>query len=61
MQTTLRKPNMLIRGCPRCGGDLYRDMLEVDEEFVCLQCGRRAEPRLPDAESRPQARYRRVA
>ncbi len=42
MQTTSRSKNLLMRACPRCGGDLYRDLLEIDEEFVCLQCGRRA-------------------
>jgi hypothetical protein len=48
MQTTIRKPNLLMRACPRCGGDLYRDLLEMDIEYVCLQCGRRA------AEQRPR-------
>ena len=42
MQKAAPKKNMMMRACPRCGGDLYRDMLEVEEEFVCLQCGRRA-------------------
>ena len=47
MQTTTRKPNLLIHACPRCHGDLYRDMLEQDVEYVCLQCGRRAVTRQP--------------
>jgi len=33
------------RSCPRCGGDLYVDILEEkrgeDDELVCLQCGSR--------------------
>ena len=30
---------ILLRSCPRCRGDLFRD--SYDEEFACLQCGRR--------------------
>ncbi len=36
-----QSPTIIIRACRRCGGDLYRDMLETDDEFVCLQCGLR--------------------
>jgi uncharacterized protein (DUF983 family) len=32
---------IMFRSCPRCNGDLYIDMLEIEEEFVCIQCGRR--------------------
>jgi hypothetical protein len=46
MQKTMRKANLLMRACPRCGGDLYRDVLEADVEFVCLQCGRRVDRKL---------------
>lgn len=53
MQRTIRKPNLLMRACPRCGGDLYRDMLESGVEFVCLQCGRRADKSLIQARSEP--------
>jgi predicted amidophosphoribosyltransferase len=29
-------PTLVIRGCRRCGGTLYRDI----EDYTCLQCGR---------------------
>ena len=44
---TMRNANsaILVRSCARCGGDLYRDVLEdireQEQEYVCLQCGRR--------------------
>jgi predicted RNA-binding Zn-ribbon protein involved in translation (DUF1610 family) len=44
---TMRPANsaILVHSCGRCGGDLYRDVLEdirdQEEEYVCLQCGRR--------------------
>ena len=47
-KTLLRKPTMqasrkiLLDGCPRCRGDLFHD--DYEDEFVCLQCGRRADP-----------------
>ena len=41
IETRNRKPKLLMRGCQHCGGDLHRDMLETDIEYVCLQCGRR--------------------
>ena len=50
MQTMDRKPKLIMRGCPRCGGDLHRDMMETDIEYACLQCGRRLteeKPRKP--------------
>ncbi len=31
--------NLVLRGCPHCGGDLLRDVYE-DDEYVCLQCAR---------------------
>lgn len=37
-----RRATILMQACPRCLGSLYLDLLEEDEEFVCLQCGRRA-------------------
>ncbi|HXH21988.1 MAG TPA: hypothetical protein VNN10_08155 [Dehalococcoidia bacterium] len=61
MQSTVRRPNLLMRACPRCGGDLYRDLLETDEEFVCLQCGRRAGRTPIDAAQRVPRSVRRVA
>lgn len=32
----------VFKGCPRCGGDLRRQReLDGEEEYRCLQCGRR--------------------
>lgn len=31
------KTRWRLKGCPRCGGDLY---LNDDGEWECLQCGR---------------------
>jgi DNA-directed RNA polymerase subunit RPC12/RpoP len=42
MTREVHRSTILMRACPRCAGDLYRDLLEQDEEYVCLQCGRRA-------------------
>jgi len=33
---------ILLRACPRCRGDLFHD--DYEDEFACLQCGRRADP-----------------
>ena len=30
----------LLRSCPRCQGDLYRDIYAKEDDVVCLQCGR---------------------
>ena len=30
---------MMLKGCPKCGGDLHWD--DADREWVCLQCGLR--------------------
>jgi hypothetical protein len=40
MTKTTRK--ILLRACPRCQGDLFPDKYE--EDFACLQCGRRIAP-----------------
>ena len=32
-------PRWQLKGCPRCGGDLYLE--EEDREYICLQCGNR--------------------
>ena len=29
-------PSWRLKGCPKCGGDLYRD----EDEFTCLCCSR---------------------
>jgi uncharacterized Zn finger protein (UPF0148 family) len=34
-----KKETILLHSCPRCRGDLFRDVF--DDELVCLQCGRR--------------------
>jgi len=32
---------LILKGCPRCGGDLFPEMTEAGEPtFLCLQCGR---------------------
>ena len=30
------RPSWRLKGCPKCGGDLYRD----EDEFTCLCCSR---------------------
>ena len=35
----LKKSRILLRACPRCHGDLFPD--DWEEDFACLQCGRR--------------------
>lgn len=39
MKKTLRNAKIVLRACPRCHGDLFPD--EYEEDFACLQCGRR--------------------
>ena len=39
MKKTLRNARIVLRACPRCHGDLFPD--EYEEDFACLQCGRR--------------------
>ena len=35
---------MLFKACPRCHGDMLREDLPGEIEFVCLQCGHRTYP-----------------
>lgn len=35
----------LIKGCPRCGGDLYEERYLNDHEVRCLQCGHHLDAR----------------
>jgi tRNA(Ile2) C34 agmatinyltransferase TiaS len=35
----MKKSRIILRACPRCQGDLFPDINE--EDFACLQCGRR--------------------
>jgi len=35
----MKKSRIILRACPRCQGDLFLDSYE--EDFACLQCGRR--------------------
>lgn len=30
----------MLKGCPKCGGDLFLNLLEDSDNLVCLQCGR---------------------
>ncbi len=32
---------MLLKGCRRCGGDVYEEPVPGQVELVCLQCGYR--------------------
>ncbi len=32
-----KHPRWKLKGCPNCGGDLYRD----GSEYTCLYCGRK--------------------
>ena len=36
-----KKTGIILHACPRCQGDLFPDIYE--EDFACLQCGRRFE------------------
>lgn len=35
---------MIIKGCPRCGGDMFAEEDGRDRAYACLQCGRRTAP-----------------
>jgi hypothetical protein len=37
---TRTERRLMLHACPRCQGDLFHD--DYEDEFVCLQCGRRA-------------------
>lgn len=40
MKRMLKKQTkIMLHACPRCQGDLFPD--EYEEDFACLQCGRR--------------------
>ena len=41
MNTMRSQSKIVMRACPRCHGDLLHD--EYEDEFRCLQCGRRAD------------------
>ena len=42
---TKRTNRLLLRACPRCHGDLFPDVEDLDL-LACLQCGRR----IPEAQ-----------
>jgi predicted RNA-binding Zn-ribbon protein involved in translation (DUF1610 family) len=64
---TMRRTNsaILVHSCSRCGGDLYRDVLEdirdQEEEFVCLQCGRRTTRSVSSGRTISPSHDRRIA
>jgi len=64
---TMRRTNsaILVRSCSRCGGDLFRDILEdirdQEEEYVCLQCGRRTTWSVASGQTVPPSHDRRIA
>lgn len=35
---------LTLKGCSRCGGDVYSDRDQYGPTEYCLQCGRAAEP-----------------
>ena len=37
--TTLTKTSWILKGCPRCHGDLYVEYYESSKSESCLQCG----------------------
>jgi hypothetical protein len=41
MPTMRSQSKIVMHACPRCHGDLLHD--EYEDEFRCLQCGRRAD------------------
>ena len=47
MRRTSRSQLIRLRACPRCGGDLILDLDDYlvqegeEDEYACLQCGRR--------------------
>jgi hypothetical protein len=63
---TMRRANsaLLVRSCERCGGDLYRDVLEdirdEEEEYVCLQCGGRMTRSVPSGRTISPSHDRRI-
>ncbi len=32
---------IILKGCPRCDGDLFKEIDASDADLVCLQCGYR--------------------
>jgi len=51
----MKKARIILRACPRCQGDLFPDIYE--EDFACLQCGRRVSTsQVLQAEREPAAR-----
>jgi len=54
---------VVLKGCPRCNGDLVPDRWDLDgQDMVCVQCGyeapmvlvRRIAPTLVSSQSRPE-------
>lgn len=50
---------ILLKGCPKCRGDLIFDPLEDTERLSCLQCGRYV-PVVVSANADPES-HRRIA
>jgi len=53
---------LLLKACPRCGGDLFPDASSREAPlFVCLQCGFQPYRRLPTPDvEREASRMRRL-
>src|SRR2546421_8959490 len=64
MTTRRANAGIIVHGCARCGGDLYRDILEdirdYEEEYVCLQCGRRTTRSVASGRPSSMTRDRRI-
>lgn len=51
---------MLLKGCPRCGGDMFVEQDLGSSDLVCLQCSHR-QAMSPELLSSYQERKRRYA
>lgn len=53
---------LILKGCPRCGGDLMPDRWDLDgQDLCCVQCGHVAPAALIRHVAVPQAQLRTVA
>ena len=48
-----------LKGCPKCGGDLYKKIDQFGRYVACLQCGRHMMPDRPAAVPAPPVELHR--